>query len=359
MRLQGIAHDLLRNVQASVRVDDGADGRIERGLVRGDDAHVAAHDLHVAQAALQGAVSVQHKTLGPYAHDDVLVGNARRIQRGVRADENPAAFHPAGKRVNGRRAQELGDKQVVRVVIDLLRRADLLDNALPHDHNHVGNAHGLLLVVGHKDGGDARFRLNAADFLAGLQAQARVQVGQRLVQQQHAGHFHQRAGDGHALLLAAGQLVGLAVHEGFNLYQLRGVLGAVEHGFFGHFVLAFEVLQREEDVLLDGHVGIERIVLKHQANAAVFRGQLGHIVVPEKDSAAGGLLQAANHVQRGAFPASGGAEQANELAVRDGEGKVADRHDRLVGLFVPAGENLGQVLQNNFHTNPYPFVKSL
>ena len=100
-----------------------------------------------------------------------------------------------------------------------------------------------------------RFLLDAANFLARLQAQAGVQVGQGLVQQQHAGHLHQRAGDSHALLLTAGKLAGLALQQFLNLHQPGGLLGTVQHGSLVILSSPRQVLQREEDVLLDRHDG--------------------------------------------------------------------------------------------------------
>ena len=92
--------------------------------------------------------------------------------------------------------------------------------------------------MGDEHGGDAGLPLDAADLLAGLEAQPGVQVGQRLVQQQHPGHLHHGAGDGHALLLTAGHLAGLAVHKPFDLHQLRRLLNAALHLLLGGTVIA-------------------------------------------------------------------------------------------------------------------------
>ena len=51
-----------------------------------------------------------------------------------------------------------------------------------------------------------------------------VQVGQRLVEQEHVGVAHQRPADRHALALAAGELVGTAVEQMLDL-QHGGGLG--------------------------------------------------------------------------------------------------------------------------------------
>ena len=60
------------------------------------------------------------------------------------------------------------------------------------------------------DDGERQPLLQVADFLAHLPPQPGVEVRQRLVEQQHRGLEHQRAGDGDALLLAARKLRGQA-----------------------------------------------------------------------------------------------------------------------------------------------------
>ena len=98
-----------------------------------------------------------------------------------------------------------------REVVDLERRADLLDPALAHDHDPVGQRERLLLVVGDVDGGDPELALDRPDLLAQDDPDLGVERGQRLVEQQDLRLDGQRAGEGHALLLAAGQLVRVAV----------------------------------------------------------------------------------------------------------------------------------------------------
>ena len=205
--------------------------------------------------------------------------------------------------------------------------------------------------MGNEHGGNARFLLDAADLLARLQAQAGVQVGQWLVQQQHAGHLDQRAGDGHALLLAAGQLAGLAIQQLLNLHQPGGLLRALNHLHLGQLIGARQVLQGEQNVLQHCHVRIQGIILEHQADAALFGGQLGHVVLAKEYLARRRLLQAADHIQRGALAAAGGAQQADQLAIRNFKIEVIDRDHLVRGLFVAAGEDFRQILQDNFQWN--------
>jgi hypothetical protein len=82
-----------------------------------------------------------------------------------------------------------------------------------HHHDAVGDRQRLFLVVRDEDGGDAEFALDRADLVAQRHAHLGVERRQRLVEQQQLGLGRQRAGQRHALLLAAGQLVGIAVAE--------------------------------------------------------------------------------------------------------------------------------------------------
>lgn len=90
----------------------------------------------------------------------------------------------------------------------------------------VAHGHGLHLVVGDVDNGQAQFFLQAADFVAHLPAEFGVQVGKGLVHQADGGLATYAAGQSHPLPLAAGELPGLALQ----------VLGEAQH--FGCFVQA-------------------------------------------------------------------------------------------------------------------------
>ena len=67
--------------------------------------------------------------------------------------------------------------------------------------------------MGDVDRGVAEGVVQAAHLEAHLLAQIGVEVGQRLVEQQRLGLDDQRAGERDALLLAAGQLAGIALRQ--------------------------------------------------------------------------------------------------------------------------------------------------
>ena len=102
---------------------------------------------------------------------------------------------------------------------------------LEQDHL-VGNGAGLLLVVRDEHGRHLRRALDAQDLFAHLDAQFRVKVGQRLVEQQQLRLLGQRPRNRHALLLAAGQLARLAPQQVRDPHELRKLRRALDPLFF-------------------------------------------------------------------------------------------------------------------------------
>ena len=66
---------------------------------------------------------------------------------------------------------EIGHKGILRLIVDLLRRAHLLDVALVHNHDGVRHGQGLLLVVGDVDEGDAQLIFQADQLILHVLAQ--------------------------------------------------------------------------------------------------------------------------------------------------------------------------------------------
>ena len=94
---------------------------------------------------------------------------------------------------------------VLGSLVDRLRRAFLDDPAGIHHHHAVGQDHRLALVVRDEDRRDADPRLDLLQLEAHLVAPPGVEIGERLVEQQHIGIADQRPRQRDALLLAAGQ----------------------------------------------------------------------------------------------------------------------------------------------------------
>ena len=150
-------------------------------------------------------------------------------------------------------------------------RRSLLGAAVAHDDDAVGQRQRLVLAVGDEQRGDLQALLDVAHLLAQPLAQMLVEAGEGLVEEQDLRLEHQRAGERHALLLAAGKLVR---QPGF----VAGEADQLEHGLdlaanFGPRQAA--QLQAEGDVLEDVHVGPERMALEHHAGRPPFRRKRG------------------------------------------------------------------------------------
>ena len=116
---------------------------------------------------------------------------------------------------------KLKTKGELRLVVDVVGRADLLDRALAHHHEAVGELERLFLVVGHEHGGVAGLVVDLAQPLAQLLADLRVERAERLVEQQHARLDGEGAGERDALALAARELLRIALVEAGELDEVE------------------------------------------------------------------------------------------------------------------------------------------
>ena len=140
------------------------------------------------------------------------------------ADDEHAPV-PVGSRRFGRdevrNAEEVRDEERGRLVVDGLGRARLLDAAVVHDRDPVAHGERFLLVVRDEDERHAELVLKRLELHLEILAQPGVESCERLVEQEHARTQDQRAGQGHPLLLAAGELVRLALLEAGESHALE------------------------------------------------------------------------------------------------------------------------------------------
>ena len=110
---------------------------------------------------------------------------------------------------------------LLRALVQLARRARLLDPALVHHDDLLGDLHRLLLVVRDEDRRHVDLVVQAAQPLAQLAAHLRVERAERLVEQQHLRLHGERAGERHALQLAARELRGVALGQAVEPHERR------------------------------------------------------------------------------------------------------------------------------------------
>ena len=123
--------------------------------------------------------------------------------------------------VHLRAADEGADEQVGRIIVEVLRGIDLLDEAVLHDDDARAHGHGLGLVMGNVDKGRLEALMQLGDLGAHLHAELGVQVGERFVHQEDLRITHDGAAEGDALTLAAGERLRLAVEQLLDGQDLR------------------------------------------------------------------------------------------------------------------------------------------
>jgi hypothetical protein len=133
---------------------------------------------------------------GDLGRNDEPLDADQQDELAVLAEERPL------EQVHRRAADERGDEEVRRPLEDGLRHVDLLDLALAHDDDAVAHRHRLDLVVGDVDRRRLDLALDPGDLRAHLDAELRVEVGERLVHQQHPRAAHDRPPHRDALALA-------------------------------------------------------------------------------------------------------------------------------------------------------------
>ena len=93
-------------------------------------------------------------------------------------------------------------------------------------------------------------------------------------------------------------------------------------------------IQTERNILIHIHMGIERIVLEHHCNVAVFGRHLVHKPVPNIYFTLCNGLKPCNHTQSGGLPTSRRTDQNNKFLILDLKIQIRDnrRCRSIIGL---------------------------
>ena len=163
--------------------------------------------------------------------------------------------------------------------------------------------------------------LDAGDLGAHLDAELRVEVGQRLVHQEHARLAHYRPAHRDALALAAGQLARGAVDPLGEAQQLGCLVDLLFDLGLGHP----SKLQGKADVLGDCHVRVQGVVLEHHRYVTVLRRHVVDDAVSYAQRALGDVLEARHHAKSGRLAAARRPDEDHELALGDVKVELVDR----------------------------------
>jgi hypothetical protein len=144
-----------------------------------------------------------------------------------------------------------------------------------------------------------------------LHAKLRIEIRERLVEQEDPGLAHDRPTDGDALTLPAREL---PRSSGEQLLDLQHP-GRRLHALFDLGAAHLHVLEAEGEVLPDRHVRVERVRLKHHGEAALRCAELVDAVRVDPDLARRHALQPGDHPKQGRLAAARRPDEDAELAV--------------------------------------------
>ena len=311
-----------------VALEDGLGFLAERQAEAGK----GAEELHAADARQQPVRALARA--GPY--QDLLGpdGERHRRPRGkpfARAAEHLRRPHAHPARARARRPRdevhlphEARHERRGRLRVHGDRRAHLLHGAVVHHDDAIGHGQRLFLVVRHHDRGDAEPPLQPADLEAQRLAHPRVERGQRLVEQEQGGLRRERAGQRHALLLAARELGGILVLVVPEPHQREELVDAA----VDLRARRAAPLEPVGDIARDGEVREQRIRLEDDAVVSLGGRQPRHVAARHADEPRVLALEAGDDPQERGLAAAARPEEADELAGLDGQRDVAERDER-------------------------------
>src|SRR6516165_5462689 len=176
----GFQANLIAALEAVALAEDGNDLMVAKP---GHDLQLRPRRLDHLHLGLR-SILCQHEVLGANAADYVTsiaaAGCARKRQtQAAFALELQSAVcaDSAVEKVHRRRANEAGNKQVLRPVVEIKRRAHLLDPAVMHHYDTIGHGHGLDLIMCYVDDRGPQALMQLLDLGAHRHPQLGVEIG--------------------------------------------------------------------------------------------------------------------------------------------------------------------------------------
>ena len=221
---------------------------------------------------------------------------------------------------------KFGNEAVDRVLVDLVRAANLLYLSVRHDRDAVAHRERLFLVVGHENERNARFTLKLFEFLPHGLAKLEIESRQRCIEKQHLRSRCKCTGQSNALLLATGKLRRSSRGKIAEFDQTEHVPDRRIH-----LVLrSSEPLEAEGNVLRYGHVRKQRIVLEDRIHGPLIGRQVLHVLSEQQDLAFRRLLEAGDQAKHRGLATARRTEQGEELVALNGQRHAIER-----GHFTP------------------------
>src|SRR4029453_11542423 len=196
-------------------------------------------------------------------------------------------------RKHARFSDEGKNKRRIRIIVNLVRRADLLDLAFAHDHHAVGELERLLLIVRDEYRGVSGLVVKLAEPTAKVTAHLGVERAERLIEEKQARLDGKRPGKSHPVTLTSRQLRRVTLLEAGELNEVEQLKRAALDLLPARPPLVWPHTQAEADILEHRHVAEQSVVLEHQADIALLHRDPQRVLPVEQHPTGG------RHVESG------------------------------------------------------------
>ena len=181
--------------------------------------------------------------------------------------------------------------------------------------------------MGHVNSGNAHLLLHIPNGASHLDTQLGIQIGQRLIHEKHLGMDDNGPGQGHSLLLAAGQALWQTVLIFVDFYRLQDFIHTLLHVLLWHLA-DFQAIFH---VLADRQMGENGIALEHHADVPFLGRNIVDDLAVKFDAPPFDTVKPGNHAQQSGLAASGWPQEGEEFPIFYKSGQV--RYDSHVPIF--------------------------
>ena len=213
----------------------------------------------------------------------------------------------------------------------------LLDEAVAHDRDPVGDGERLDLVVGDDHGRLVQAVEQLLDLPAHLLSHRDVEAAERLVEEEALRVADDGAADGDPLLLALRKPAGNPAERVAEVEQA----GDLVHPALDLVIGDALGMERKGQVLGHREARIECVELEHHGDVAVARREVVDPRAGDEDVARRRVLEPCDHAERRGLAAARRAQQAHHLAGFHVEVDVVDRRERAEVLAQVAQFDVG------------------
>ena len=178
-----------------------------------------------------------------------------------------------------RATNEVSNKNAGRVQVDLFGGVHLLDSSRIHHDNAVGHCHCFGLIVRDVHRGNPQTLLHPTNLHAHLHTKLRIQVRQRLIEEQNLRAHDHRSGQCNTLLLATGKLGRSAIRHRGQVHCSKCNIDL----FLDFRCALLSQMQAVGHILTHAQVREQRVGLEHHRHGSLVRWDNHHVFAIEHD----------------------------------------------------------------------------